>query len=219
MCTAGHRWATRLLDDARHLHPGFVAYPPLTSLAGRLSLAVFGVSLRAFRLPAALANAVSLVLAGLIARELGGGRTAQLLTLLACLPIAVAFSSVLQYTTFDLLAWTITLFFCARLLANGNRRNWLGVGAGTLAAVMPIYQDLGGSISQPPSTMAALVIELGLPMAFLVTAMAAWLVAILYRFPYSLILGAMIIFLAAMPWLGLTVLAGCAIASASRARW
>lgn len=65
-----------------------------------------------------------------------------------------------------------------RLLSDTS---WLGVGAGTLAAVMPIYQDFGGSISQPPSTMAALVIEVGLPMAFLVTAMAAWLVAILYR--------------------------------------
>jgi hypothetical protein len=35
------------------------------------------------------------------------------------------------------------------------------------------------------------------------------LVTILYRFPYSLIFSAMVIFLAAMPWLGLTILMGC----------
>jgi len=58
---------------------------------------------------------------------------------------------------------------------------WLGVGAGTSAAVLPIYQDLGGSISQPPSTMAAVAIELGLPMAFFVMATVTWLIAILYR--------------------------------------
>ncbi len=37
------------------------------------------------------------------------------------------------------------------------------------------------------------------------------LVAILYRFPCSIIFASMVVFLAAMPWLGLTVLGGCAI--------
>lgn len=39
------------------------------------------------------------------------------------------------------------------------------------------------------------------------------LVSILYRFPFSTIFAAMVIFLAAMPWLGLTILLGCGIAS------
>jgi len=39
------------------------------------------------------------------------------------------------------------------------------------------------------------------------------LVSILYRFPYSIIFAAMVVFLAAMPWLGLTILLGCGIAS------
>ncbi|RIK67618.1 MAG: hypothetical protein DCC65_05650 [Planctomycetota bacterium] len=45
------------------------------------------------------------------------------------------------------------------------------------------------------------------------------LVAILYRFPSSIIFAAMVCFLAAMPWLGLTVLAGCALASWPRFRF
>ncbi len=45
------------------------------------------------------------------------------------------------------------------------------------------------------------------------------LVAILYRFPASLLLAAMVMFLAAMPWLGLTVLAGCALACLPRFRF
>lgn len=39
------------------------------------------------------------------------------------------------------------------------------------------------------------------------------LVAILYRFPSAIIFTAMVMFLAAMPWLALTVLLGCALAS------
>lgn len=39
------------------------------------------------------------------------------------------------------------------------------------------------------------------------------LVAILYRFPYSIVFAAMVAFLSAMPWMGLTVALGCALAS------
>jgi hypothetical protein len=65
-----------------------------------------------------------------------------------------------------------------RMLAD-NR--WLGTGAGTFTAVLPIYQDLGNSITQPPSTMAGFAIELGLPMTLIVIALAAWLIVMLYR--------------------------------------
>src|SRR5947209_2382605 len=105
-----HRDELQFLDDARHLHWGFVAYPPLTPFAGRLAIALFGISPQIFRLPAALTNAASLVLAGLIARELGARRAAQILTLFICLPLGIAFTSVLQYNTFDLFAWSVTVF-------------------------------------------------------------------------------------------------------------
>jgi hypothetical protein len=65
-----------------------------------------------------------------------------------------------------------------RMLAD-NR--WLGTGAGTFTAVLPIYQDLGNSITQPPSTISGFAVELGLPMSLVIVALAAWLVVILYR--------------------------------------
>jgi hypothetical protein len=65
-----------------------------------------------------------------------------------------------------------------RLLSDAS---WLGVGAGALSEVAPIYQDLGGSIIQPPSTISASAIELGVPMTLFVMAIAIWLAAILYR--------------------------------------
>ena len=39
------------------------------------------------------------------------------------------------------------------------------------------------------------------------------LVAILYRLPISVIFAAMVVFLAAMPWIGITVMIGCVLAT------
>ena len=58
---------------------------------------------------------------------------------------------------------------------------WLGAGAGTFSALLPLYQDLGSSVTQPPSTISALAIELGWPMALFAIALAIWLAVVLYR--------------------------------------
>jgi hypothetical protein len=58
---------------------------------------------------------------------------------------------------------------------------WVGTGAGTFAAVLPIYQDLGSSMVLPPSTISGFAVELGLPMTLFVIAFAAWLIVVLYR--------------------------------------
>ena len=62
-----HRDELQTLDDARHLDWGFVAYPPITPLIGRLELILFGTSLIGFRFFAAVAVSAAMVLAGLIA--------------------------------------------------------------------------------------------------------------------------------------------------------
>src|SRR5271165_3649077 len=67
-----HRDELATLDDARHLAWGYVAYPPVTLFFGRISLLLFGTSLAGFRFFASLAQATALVLAGLMAKELGG---------------------------------------------------------------------------------------------------------------------------------------------------
>jgi len=141
-----HRDELQFLDDARHLAWGFVAYPPLTAFCGRIAIAILGISPQVLRLPAAVVNAISLVLVGLIAREIGGrspdetaSRYAQIVAVVAMLPIALAFSSVLQYNTFDLLAWCLAIFFTARVLRTDNPRYWIGVGAGIGIGVLSKY--------------------------------------------------------------------------------
>src|SRR5215471_5402028 len=78
-----HRDELQTLDDARHLDWGFVVYPPVTPLLGRLELILFGTSLTGFRVFSAIAVSAAMVLAGLIAKDLGGKRPAQLLAAVA----------------------------------------------------------------------------------------------------------------------------------------
>ena len=102
-----HRDELATLDDARHLAWGYVAYPPLTPFFGRLSLTLFGTSLSGFRFFAAVAQAVAVVLTGLMARELGGGRGAQLVAAAAAVPFCLASGALMQYVAFDYLCWVL----------------------------------------------------------------------------------------------------------------
>src|SRR5215470_18601760 len=85
-----HRDELATLDDARHLAWGYVAYPPVTPFFGWLSLHLFETSLSGFRFFASLAGGVAIVLTGLMARELGGGRWAQLFAACAVSSVAIA---------------------------------------------------------------------------------------------------------------------------------
>jgi len=118
------------LDDARHLAWGYVAYPPVTPFFGRLSLALFGTSLRGFRFFAGIAEAVTLVLTGLMARELGGRRWAQLVAAGAALFFCLGAGALMQYVSFDYLAWVLVAYSTLRLLKSDNPRWWLAIGAG-----------------------------------------------------------------------------------------
>src|SRR5215470_4438498 len=124
-----HRDELATLDDSRHLAWGFVAYPPVTPFFGRLSLGLFGTSLAGFRFFAALAEAVAVLLTGLMARELGGGRFAQLVAAAAAVPFCLGGGALMQYVSFDYLFWVLTAYFVIRLLKSDDPRWWPAIGA------------------------------------------------------------------------------------------
>jgi 4-amino-4-deoxy-L-arabinose transferase-like glycosyltransferase len=125
-----HRDELATLDDARWLAWGYVAYPPLTPFVARLALELFGPSLVGLRLFSAAAQCGGLVLAGLIARELGGGRWAQVVTALAVTsaPISLIQGALFQYVSFDYLWWVLIAWCSLRLLNSSNPRWWLAIG-------------------------------------------------------------------------------------------
>jgi 4-amino-4-deoxy-L-arabinose transferase-like glycosyltransferase len=101
----------------------------VTPFFGRIALTLFGTSLIGFRFFASLVHAITVVLAGLMARDLGGQRGAQLLAGAASMPFCIGGGALMQYVSFDYFAWVLTAFFIVRLLKSGDPRWWLAVGA------------------------------------------------------------------------------------------
>jgi 4-amino-4-deoxy-L-arabinose transferase-like glycosyltransferase len=126
-----HRDELAMVDDARHLAWGYVAYPPLTPFIGHVALALFGPSLVGLRFFSALAMCAGMVLAGLMARELGGTRWAQVATALAVTiaPVSLIQGALFQYVSFDYLWWVLAAYLTLRLLKSDDPRWWLGIGA------------------------------------------------------------------------------------------
>ena len=124
-----HRDELATLEDARHLAWGYVAYPPVTPFFGRISLILFGPTLPGFRLFAAIAQGIALVLTGLMAREMGAGRGAQLVAALAGVPFCLGAGALMQYVSFDYLCWVLAAYCTVRLLSSDDARWWLGIGA------------------------------------------------------------------------------------------
>jgi 4-amino-4-deoxy-L-arabinose transferase-like glycosyltransferase len=118
-------------DDARHLAWGYVVYPPITPALARVSLELFGPSARGLRFFSALAQAIAALLSGLIARELGGKRLAQIVAFcaVAISPMALASGTLLQYVALDYLCWVTTAYFLVRLLRTQDPRWWLAIGS------------------------------------------------------------------------------------------
>jgi Dolichyl-phosphate-mannose-protein mannosyltransferase len=126
-----HRDELQFLSDARHLDWGFVSYPPFTPVVERLALSLFGLSMTGLRLFSMLAQGAAIVTGGLMARELGGRRMAQVTAALAVAfsPISLFEGTQFQYTSFDFLWWVLIAYFVLRLLNSENPRWWLAIGA------------------------------------------------------------------------------------------
>jgi hypothetical protein len=118
-----------LLDDARHLSWGYVVYPPITPLFARLSLLLFGTSLPGFRFFSWFVQAIAIVLTGLMARELGGSRRAQIIAALAAVPFCLGGGALMTYISFDYLCWVVAAYFVLRRLKTADPRWWLAIGA------------------------------------------------------------------------------------------
>ena len=134
-----HRDELATLDDARRLAWGYIAYPPITPFFGRLSLTLFGTSLAGFRFFAALAQSGAVLLTGLMAREMGGRRAAQLVAALAAVPYCLGGGALMQYVSFDYFFWALAAYFMVRLLKSENPRWWIGIGSAIGLGMMSKY--------------------------------------------------------------------------------
>jgi hypothetical protein len=118
------------LDCGRHLGWGYVDCAPLIGLVAKAAL-LLGGSLPVLRAIPALAGAGLVVLTVLLARELGGGRFAQLLAGIAVIvvPVYLAMSSIMTMNAFEPLFWMGAVLLVVRIARTGDSRLWLLFGA------------------------------------------------------------------------------------------
>lgn len=133
-----HRDELYFLACGRHLAWGYPDQPPLVPLIARLMSDLAPGSLVLLRLPSALVTGALVVLTALATRELGGGRTAQLLAaaVIAVAPVVTGAGHLLSTTTFDLPAWALLTWLLVRILRTGDQRLWLAAGLAAGLALM-----------------------------------------------------------------------------------
>ncbi|MFI6868879.1 glycosyltransferase family 39 protein [Nocardia sp. NPDC050406] len=126
-----HRDEMYFLAAGRRLDWGYADQPPLTPLLARAMSAIDADSLMVLRLPATLAATAVIICAGLIAKELGGGRIAQALAAatVASAALVMAAGHMLGTTVIDLAVWSGVVLAVLRLLRpDSDSRTWLLVG-------------------------------------------------------------------------------------------
>jgi 4-amino-4-deoxy-L-arabinose transferase-like glycosyltransferase len=113
-----------------HLAWGYVDQPPLIAFVAAASRWLMGDSLFAIRFFPAVAGACLVFLTGWMARELGGGRFAQVLAAVTVLvaPIYLAFNNLLTMNAFEPLLWTLCAYLAILIVKHGNQKLWLLFG-------------------------------------------------------------------------------------------
>lgn len=125
-----HRDEFFYLAMGQHLRFWGMDFPPAIAVLAKVARGIFGDNLFAVRFFPAIGGTVVLVLAGLITRELGGGRFAQGLAMLAVLlgPLFLRPASLFQPVVFDQLWWTLGFFALIKLAQTSDPRWWLLLG-------------------------------------------------------------------------------------------
>jgi hypothetical protein len=125
-----HRDEFYYLESGHHLAWGYVDNPPLVPAAYRLEEFVFGHSVFGLAVLPAFLGGIYVVLGGLLARELGGRRFAQLLTgVVAWLgSLFLTTSHFLSTVSFDLVFWALGSLLVMRMIRTGEKRLWVAIG-------------------------------------------------------------------------------------------
>ena len=113
-----------------HLAWGYVDQPPFVALMAVVTRHLLGNSLFALRFFPAICGGLIVLLTGLMARELGGGRYAQALAAVAVMvaPVYLAIDNYFSMNCFDQVFWALAGYTVVRILKQGDPKFWLLFG-------------------------------------------------------------------------------------------
>ncbi len=125
-----HRDAYLYLAQGDHLDWSFLSVPPTTAIIGNITRFLFGDSVFSIRLFPAIIGAVSVVIIGLIIKNLGGKKWAILLGCSAFV-VSSAFlrsNTLFQPVSFDGFYWLLSTYFILKLIPTQNPKFWIHLG-------------------------------------------------------------------------------------------
>ncbi|MBP9925798.1 MAG: glycosyltransferase family 39 protein [Cyclobacteriaceae bacterium] len=113
-----------------HLAWGYVDQPPFSLLVLKISRLLFGDSLTAIRLTPVLMHTGTVVLTGLMVKEMGGKTFALLIACLAVAlsPIHLGMSLIFSMNSIDTFIWALSVYLILKLINTQNQKYWIWLG-------------------------------------------------------------------------------------------
>jgi hypothetical protein len=109
---------------------GYVDHPPLAPLLLTVFQFLFGSSIFVIRIFPALAESAGVFYTGILAREIGGGKFAQILSAcaMAASPIIITFGSFYSMNAFEPLLAVISMIYAVKMINENNPKRWITLG-------------------------------------------------------------------------------------------
>lgn len=136
-----HRDELLYFSLGQHLSAGYASVPPFTGFIAWIVINTMGYSLFAVRLIPALLSGIYLLLGAGIARELKGGKYAQVLTAAGIMvtPLNLRGFYLFQPVCFDVFFWSLFLYFLLRWINSRENRYLIFTGITAGVALMNKY--------------------------------------------------------------------------------
>ena len=116
---------------SHHLDFGYVDITPIAVYIMALSRWLFGTSIYAIHVFPAIAGSFVIFFGGMIAKKMGGGRFAQVLTAIAVMAASmyISFASFFSYDVFDQLMSAVVIYLLIKILKDeGTYKTWILLG-------------------------------------------------------------------------------------------
>lgn len=129
-----HRDEYLYVAEGDHLSWGYMEVPPMIAVLAKTATALLGNTVFAVRFFPMLVGAISVFLVGMLARELGGKRMAQVVAAGAFLlsPAFLGSNNLFQPVSFNQFCWLLSAFWAVKIIKTEKPRYWyfLGITAG-----------------------------------------------------------------------------------------
>lgn len=149
-----------IVSGTQHLSLGYVDFPPFIAYVAAFLNLISKDSLFSIHVVPALAQALVVFLAGMITRESGGGRKAQVLAAIATITSLdfIAFGTIFTPDSLDSLWWSLLAYLVIRIVRRKETRLWvlaglvLGIGLLTKLTIFFFVAALFVSFLAVPSS-------------------------------------------------------------------